>query len=59
MKPYEQYLLDELNKVKEEFPALINTAREYQEGRNVVFAVMKRRTKANSEALAKWLTENL
>jgi len=59
MKPYEKYLHDELNKVKAEFPALINTARQYKEGRNIVFAVMKRRTKANSEALKNWLKENL
>jgi hypothetical protein len=59
MKEYEQFLLDEFNNLKEEYPALINTAKEYKEGFNIVLAAIERRTKAHKAVLTKWLKQKL
>lgn len=59
MKPYEEYLQKELDSIREEYPALINTAKGHKEGYNVIFAAMKRRTQAHDDTISKWLKENL
>jgi hypothetical protein len=59
VRPYEEYLLEEFEKLKEEYPAVINTAKEYNEGFRIILAAMKRRTQAHEAVLTKWLKENL
>ena len=58
MKPYEEYLKEEFDKIKKDYPTLINTAKQFKEGFNIIVTVMERKTKAHKEVLTKWLNEN-
>lgn len=59
MKQYEEFLLKEFNDIKAEYPALVNTAKLFEEGFNVIVEAMRRRTKADKAVITKWLTENI
>lgn len=59
MKPYEEYLEEEFINISNEFPVIINTAKEFNEGFNIVLAAIKRRTNAHDEVLIKWLKKRI
>ena len=57
-KPYSEWLRENFDKIKEEYPSLYLTALDYAEGRTIFLNVMYRETNANKAILAKWLDEN-
>jgi len=59
MKEYEEFLLSSYLEVSKENPGIVNTAKEYNEGFNVLVSAIKRKTNADDSVIRKWLKDYL
>jgi len=59
MKEYEEFLLSNYLEISKKNPGIVNTAKEYNEGFNVLVSAMKRKTNADDSVIRKWLKDYL
>ena len=58
MKAYEERIKEAYEYIQKEYPALINMARESEEGRRVLLNVLHREANVDKSIMIKWINAN-
>lgn len=58
MKPFQERIQDSFDTIKEVYPGLYNTAKDYREGRNILLNLIHIEANVDKSIIVKYLNDN-